>query len=107
MATAAAENDSRLQAQARAEMQKLLKAGKASMRRLQKEITSPANKARAEAQIKRAKAALLHLKGEFIRKEKQAMTYARNNPEKALAIAAATGAAAGVLLALLRRKKAA
>ena len=86
------------------EMLKRLKQGKQAIARLQREINNPKNRAKAIAELKRIKAALLHLKKEAGRRERQAVAFAKKNPEKALAVAVAAGAAAGALLMALKRK---
>ena len=86
------------------EVTKRLKQGKEAILRVQKELTKPENRARAMGQVKRANAALAHLKKEAIRRERQAMAYAKKNPEKALVVAVAAGAAAGALLLALKRR---
>jgi ElaB/YqjD/DUF883 family membrane-anchored ribosome-binding protein len=97
--------DAKTRKKVRAEVGRSLKQGQAALQRLQKELSSPAAKAKAAEQVKRAKAAYKHLKAEAAKNRRKATAYAKQNPEKALIIAAAAGAAAGALLALLRRKR--
>lgn len=87
------------------EVLKRIKQGKATIARLQAEINKPANRAKAAEQVKRAKAALAHLKKEAKVRERQAVAYTKKNPEKALVMAVAAGAAAGALMAMLKKRR--
>ena len=97
--------DAKTRQRVQKEVSRSLKHGRAALGRLQKELTSPANKAKAAEQILRAKAAFKHLKQEAAKSRRQASAYVKKNPERALVIAAAVGAAAGALLAVLRKKR--
>lgn len=96
--------DAKTQKKVKEEVAKGIKKGREAIARLQAEINKPAFRAKAAAQVKRAKEALAHLKQEAIKRERQAVAYAKKNPEKALVIGVAAGAAAIALLAVLRKR---
>lgn len=60
-----------------------------------------------ERESRKIRANLLKVREKLLAKEKQAREYIRKNPRKAVAMAAAVGALAGVLVTLIakRRKK--
>ncbi len=87
------------------EIQKRLKQGREAIDRVEKELRDPENQARLENKLRDARLKVSRAKAEFNRKKTQAVSYARENPEKALVVAAAAGALAGAVWAALRRKK--
>ncbi|HJT25283.1 MAG TPA: hypothetical protein VJ873_11955 [bacterium] len=87
------------------EIRRRLKQGKEMIKRIEKELTSPKNRAKAEAAVKEARKKLGRLKAEFHLKKVQAAAYTKANPEKALVAAAAAGALAGALWSAFHRKK--
>lgn len=97
--------DKETQRRIKDEIEKNLKLGREALLRLEKELSDPENRARAEEQVRRAKTKFLQLKKEFVKKQKQAVAYTKGNPEKALAVAAAAGALTGAIWSALRRKR--
>jgi ElaB/YqjD/DUF883 family membrane-anchored ribosome-binding protein len=87
------------------EIQKRLKQGKEAIDRIEKELRDPENRARAENKIRDARKKLAALKVEFNKKRNQTVVFTKENPEKALVVAAAAGALAGAVWVALRRKK--
>jgi ElaB/YqjD/DUF883 family membrane-anchored ribosome-binding protein len=83
-----------------------LKQGRETLLRYEKELSNPATRRRLREQWKHAKADLGLLKTELKKRERQAVSYAKRQPEKALAAAAAVGIAAGIVVAALRRRRA-
>ena len=88
-----------------AEIRKRLQQGREALSRLEKELTSPQNRQKVEAKIREAREKLAKMKAEFRKKEAQTVAYTKENPEKALVVAAAAGALAGALWVAFRRKK--
>ena len=87
------------------EIRNRLRQGQEAIRRIEKELTSPENRQKAEAKIREAREKLARMKVEFKKKQARTTAYARKNPEKALVIAAAAGALAGALWVAFRRRK--
>jgi hypothetical protein len=86
------------------EVRRRLREGRETIRRVEREMKNPGNRAKIEAKIKAAEAEWVRLKKEFRKKQEQAVTYTQKKPEKALAAAAAAGALVGALWAAFRRK---
>jgi ElaB/YqjD/DUF883 family membrane-anchored ribosome-binding protein len=97
--------DKENQRRVKEEIEKRLKQGKEAIDRIEKELRDPENQARLENTLRDAKAKVVKAKAEFNRKKSQAVAYTKDNPEKALVVAAAAGALAGALWVAFRRKK--
>jgi hypothetical protein len=97
--------DKETQRRLREEIKKKFGQAREQMEKLEAEIRKPENRQKVEAQIRLAKARLLKLKREFVKKQRQARVYTEKNPEKALAVAAAAGALVGAFWVAVRRKK--
>ena len=86
-------------------MKRKLAAGKEMIRKLEKEIRDPKNREKLKAKLAQWKVKVARLKTEFKKKQRRSEAYVRENPGKAVALAAAAGALAGALLLSLRRRK--
>ncbi len=87
------------------EIKKRLKQGIEAIDRVEKELKDPKTQARMENKFREAREKLRKAKAEFNKKRAQTVAYAKNNPEKALVVAAAAGALAGALWSAFRNKK--
>jgi len=97
--------DKETQKRVKAEVEKGIGKAKEAIAKVEKELKDPENRARLENHLRDAKTKVKKLQVEFKAQKAKAVAYTKQNPEKALAAAAAAGALAGVLLAALRRKK--
>jgi ElaB/YqjD/DUF883 family membrane-anchored ribosome-binding protein len=97
--------DKETQRKVKEEIQKRFTETKDLLKKLETELRKPENRQKAEEKIKLAKAKLAKLKAEFLKRQTQAKAYTENNPEKALAVAAAAGALVGAFWVAVRRKK--
>ncbi len=88
-----------------AEIRKRLQQGREAIERMEKELRDPQNRAKVENQLRDLRQKLSKAKDEFNRKKSEAVAYTKENPEKALVVAAAAGALAGAVWSALRRKK--
>ena len=90
---------------AEAAIKAALKKGRETVLRYEKGLAKPATRARLRAQYSHAKKDLAVVKQELKKKERQAVRFAKRQPEQALAVAAAVGLAAGIVVSALRRRK--
>jgi ppGpp synthetase/RelA/SpoT-type nucleotidyltranferase len=87
------------------EIKRRLQQGREAIDRVEKALQDPENRARMENKLRDVRERLKKAKAEFDKKKAEAVNYAKENPEKALVIAAAAGAMAGALWSVMRRKK--
>lgn len=87
------------------EIRKRLKQGREAIDRIEKELRKPENRQKVEAKIREAREKLTKLKAEFKKREAQTVAFTKENPEKALVVAAAAGALAGAVWSAFHRKK--
>ena len=87
------------------EIKKRLKQTQEAFDRVEAELKDPENQARVENKLRDAAEKLKKAKAEFAKKKVEAIDYAKEHPEKALVLAAATGAVVGALWTAFHRKK--
>ena len=87
------------------EIKKRLKQGVEAIDRVEKKLRDPKTQAKMQNKIREAREKLKKAKAEFNKKRAQTAAYAKNNPEKALVVAAAAGAMAVAIWSAFHRKK--
>lgn len=97
--------DKENQKRVKEEIKRRLQQGREAIDRIEKELHDPENLARMENKVREAREKLKKAKAQFDKKKAQAMNYTKENPEKALVVAAAAGALVGALWTVLKRKK--
>jgi hypothetical protein len=97
--------DKENQRRVKEEIAKRLTQGKEAIHRIERDLRDPETRARVENKLRDAKARAVRVKETFKKKEREAMAYTKESPEKALVVAAAAGALAGALWVAFRRKK--
>ena len=97
--------DKENQRRVKEEIAKRLTQGKEAIHRIERELRDPETQARLENKLRDAKVRAARMKEVFKKKEREAMSYTKKNPEKALMVAAAAGALAGALWVAFKRKK--
>lgn len=97
--------DKDTQKKVKVEIDKRIREAKDVIQKVEKELKDPENQARVMNSLKDAKAKFRKLESEFKAQKNKAVAYAKENPEKALAAAAAAGALAGLIMGALKRKK--
>ena len=97
--------DKENQRRVKEEIERRLKQGREAFDRIEKELKDPENEARLDNKLFDAREKLRKAKAEFTKKKTEAVNFTRDNPEKALVVAAAAGALAGALWTVLKRKK--
>ncbi len=97
--------DKENQRRVKEEIERRLKQGREAFDRIEKELKDPENEARVENKIFDAREKLRKAKAQFNEKKARAVAYTKDNPEKALVIAAAAGALAGTLWTVFKSKK--
>lgn len=97
--------DKENQRRVKEEVERRLRQGREAIERIEKELKDPENRARLENKLREAQEKFKKTKAQFDKKKAQAMNYTKDNPEKALVVAAAAGALVGALWMVLKRKK--
>ena len=97
--------DKKNQQRVEEEIKKRLKQGIEAIDRIEKELKDPEIQARMENKFRDAREKLKKAKAEFMKKRAQTVAYTKDNPEKALVMAAAAGAMAGAMWSAFHRKK--